>query len=99
MLNIIIKAVFFIIGKVADVILLPIMAILNTIFPSVDFSLDFIFNYLNYGLQYIKFFFLALGIPPLCIQLVIAIFTFHFTFFIGVHTYLFIMTMYEKFKP
>lgn len=99
MLNILIKAVFFIIGKVADIILLPIMALLNSIFPSVNFSLDFIFNYINYGLQYIKFFFLALGIPSLCIQLVIAIFTFHITFFIGVHTYLFIMKMYEKFKP
>ena len=99
MLNILIKAVFFIIGKVADIILLPIMAVLNSIFPTVDFSLDFIFNYINYGLQYIKFFFLALGIPSLCIQLVIAIFTFHFTFFIGIHTYLFIMKMYEKFKP
>ena len=74
MLNIIIKAVFFIIGKVADVILIPIMAILNSIFPTVNFSLDFIFNYINYGLQYIKFFFLALGIPSLCIQLVIASF-------------------------
>lgn len=99
MLNILIKAVFFIIGKVADIILLPIMAVLNSIFPSVSFSLDFIFNYINYGLQYIKFFFLTLGIPSLCIQLVIAIFTFHFTFFIGIHTYLFIMKMYEKFKP
>lgn len=99
MLNIIIKAVFFIIGKVADIILIPIMAILNSIFPSVNFSLDFIFNYLSYGLQHIKFFFLALGIPSLCIQLVIAIFTFHFTFFIGVQSYIFIMTMYEKFKP
>ena len=99
MLNIIIKAVFFIIGKVADIILLPIMAILNSIFPNVNFSLDFIFNYINYGLQYIKFFFLALGIPSLCIQLVVAIFTFHFTFFIGVQGYLFIMKMYEKFKP
>lgn len=99
MLNILIKAVFFIIGKVADIVLLPIMSILNSIFPSVNFSLDFIFNYLIYGLQHIKFFFLALGIPSLCIQLVIAIFTFHFTFFIGVHTYLFIMKMYEKFKP
>ena len=99
MLNIIIKAVFFIIGKVADIILLPIMAVLNSIFPTVNFSLDFIFNYINYGFQYIKFLFLALGIPSLCIQLVIAIFTFHFTFFIGIHTYLFIMKMYEKFKP
>lgn len=99
MLNIIIKAVFFIIGKVGDIVLLPIFAIINSIFPTVTFSLDYVFNYLTFGLQYVKFFFLTLGIPAICIQLVIAIFTFHFSLFIGVHSYQFVMKVYEKFKP
>lgn len=60
MLNVIIKAVFFIIGKIGDIILLPIFAIINGLFPTVSFSLDYVFNYLTYGLQYVKFFFLTL---------------------------------------
>lgn len=99
MLNVIIKAVFFIIGKIGDIVLYPIFALINTIFPTVSFSLNYVFNYLSYGLQYVKFFFLTLGIPSICIQIVIAIFTFHFSLFIGVRSYLFVMKVYDKFKP
>lgn len=99
MLNVIIKAVFFIIGKIGDIVLFPIFALINTIFPTVGFSLNYVFNYLNFGLQYVKFFFLTLGIPSICIQLVIAIFTFHLSLFIGIRYYLFAVKIYNKFKP
>lgn len=99
MLNVIIKAVFFIIGKIGDIVLFPIFTLINTIFPTVAFSLNYVFNYLSYGLQYVKFFFLTLGIPAICIQLVIAIFTFHFSLFIGIRAYLFTVKIYDKFKP
>lgn len=99
MLNIIIKAVFYIIGLVADIILAPVMLIVNSIFPTVSFSLNYIFDYIVYGLQYIKFFFKTLYIPPILIQLVLAIFTFHYALFFGIRYYQFIVKMYHKFKP
>lgn len=99
MLNILIKAVFWIIGKIGDIILIPIMALINTIFPSFSFNLDFIFNYINYGLNFITFFFKALMIPPLCIELVISVFTISLTLFVGLRAYQFIVKIYDKFRP
>lgn len=99
MLNVIIKAIFFVIGKIGDIVLLPIMAIINSLFPDISFSLDHIFNYITMGLQHITFIFKLLMIPPFCIQLVLAIFTFHFSLIVGVRTYQFIVHIYNKFKP
>lgn len=99
MLNVIIKAIFFVIGKIGDIVLLPIMAIVNSLFPNISFSLDHIFNYIAIGFQYITFIFKLLMIPPFCIQLVLAIFTFHFTLIVSVRTYHFIVYLYNKFKP
>lgn len=99
MLNIIIKAIFFIVGKIGDIILLPIMAIINALIPNLSLSLDNIFNYLQMGFQYIPFALKCLLIPSLCIEIVILIFTTYLSFVVGVRVYQFIMKVYKNFKP
>lgn len=99
MLNIIIKAIFFIVGKIGDIILLPIMAIVNALIPNLNVSLNNIFGYLEMGFQYIPFFLKLLLIPSFCIEIVVIIFTTYLSFVVGVRVYNFIMKVYKNFKP
>lgn len=99
MLNIIIKAVFAIIGKIGDIILLPIMAIINTLIPNITISMDNLFSYLEMGFNYIPFALKCLLIPSFCIEIVILVFTTYLTLIIGVRSYNFIMKVYKNFKP
>lgn len=99
MLNIIIKAIFFIVGKIGDIILLPIMAIINALIPNLSVSMDNIFSYLEMGFQYIPFALKSLLIPSFCIEIVILVFTTYLSFVVGVRVYNFIMKVYKNFKP
>lgn len=99
MLNIIVKAIFFIVGKIGDIILLPIMAIVNALIPNLSISMDNIFSYLEMGFNYIPFALKCLLIPSFCIEIVIIVFTTYITFIVGVRAYNFIMKVYKNFKP
>lgn len=99
MLNIIIKAIFFIVGKIGDIILLPIMAIVNALIPNLSVSMDNIFSYLQMGFQYIPFALKCLLIPSFCVEIVVIVFTTYLTFVVGVRVYNFIMKVYKNFKP
>ena len=99
MLNIIINAIFFIVGKIGDIILLPIMAIVNALIPNLSVSMDNIFSYLEMGFQYIPFALKCLLIPSFCIEIVVLVFTTYLTFVVGVRVYNFIMKVYKNFKP
>lgn len=99
MLNVIIKAIFFIVGKIGDIILLPIMAVVNALIPNLSVSMDNIFSYLEMGFQYIPFALKCLLIPSFCIEIVVIVFTTYLTFVVGVRVYNFIMKVYKNFKP
>lgn len=99
MLNILVKAIFWIVGKIGDIILIPIMAIVNGLIPNLNINFNNIFSYLEMGFQYIPFFLKTLLIPSYCIEFVVVIFTTYISFVIGVRVYNFIMKIYNKFKP
>lgn len=99
MLNIIVKAIFFIVGKIGDIILLPIMAIVNALIPNLSITMDNIFSYLEMGFNYIPFALKCLLIPSFCIEIVILVFTTYITFIVGIRAYNFIMKVYKNFKP
>lgn len=99
MLNIIIKAIFWVISKIADIILIPITAVLNALLPNLSINLDNIFNYLHTGISYIPFILKTIMIPNTCITLVVFVFTSYITFITGIRVYQFIMKIYNNFKP
>lgn len=99
MLNVIINAIFFIVGKIGDIILLPIMAIVNALIPNLSVKMDNIFSYLEMGFQYIPFALKCLLIPSTCIEIVVLVFTTYLTFVVLVRVYNFIMKVYKNFKP
>lgn len=99
MFNIIIKAIFWIVSKIADVILLPFTAIFATVFPSISFNFNFIFDYLNMASNGIIFLLKFLMIPNICIQSVFFIITTSYTIFLLGKGYTLIIKVYDKFKP
>lgn len=99
MLNVIIKAIFFIVGKIGDIILLPIMVVVNALIPNLSVSMDNIFSYLQMGFQYIPFALKCLLIPSFCIEIVLVVFTTYLSFVVGIRAYNFIMKVYKNFKP
>lgn len=99
MFNLIIKAVFWIIGKIGDIILAPILLVVNTFLPNLNINIDSIFNYLELGFQYVPFFFKTLMIPSPLIQLTVIIFIAVISIVSGLRVYRFIMKLYTKFKP
>ena len=99
MLNIIIKALFWIIGKIGDIVLAPILLLINTLLPDLNININAIFSYLEQGFQYIPFFLKVFMIPASLIQLVIIIFTTIVSIIVGLRVYRFILKIYTKFKP
>lgn len=99
MFNIIIKALFWIIGKIGDLILTPILALISTLLPNIEINLDSIFNFLEMGFQYVPFFFKSLLIPSGLVQIMVLILTAVIAIVGGLRTYRFIMKLYSKFKP
>lgn len=99
MLNIIISAIFKVIAKIGDIILIPIMALVNALVPNLSVNFDAIFDYLHTGFTSMPFFFKVLLIPSTCIQAVVLIFTYSLSFIIGIRSYHFIMRVYNNFKP
>lgn len=99
MLDILIKAVFFIIGKIGDIILAPIMLLVSALVPSITFNLSNITNFLTNSINYAIFFLKALMIPPECLGIVLLVFTSSVTLITGVRVYNFILKLYDNFKP
>lgn len=99
MLNIIIKAIFWIIGKIGDIILIPITSVINLLVPNLSINFNAIFDYIQMGFSYIPFILKFLMIPSVCISLVVFVFTTYLSLILGIRGYHFIMRIYEKFKP
>ena len=90
---------YFSITFSAQLILLPIMAIINALVPDLSISIDNIFSYLEMGFNYIPFALKCLLIPSFCVEIVVIVFTTYLTFIVGIRAYQFIMRIYKNFKP
>lgn len=99
MLNILIKAIFFIIAKIGDIVMTPIMAVVSLILPSsIDFF-DNIFTFLENGFRYMTFFLKLLLIPNTCVNVVVFVFSAYITLETGIRAYNLIVKIYDRFKP
>lgn len=99
MLNILITAIFTIISKIGDLILLPIITLLSGLIPGFSDFYNGILNFIDYGFTYLLFFIKLLCIPQICMLAVLTVATATLTITIGVRAYTLIMRIYTKFKP
>lgn len=98
MLEFLIKAIFFIIGKIGDIIFSPLMAVVNVLFTNVSLDLDNVFTYLEMGFNYIPFVLKCLLIPRNLTEIVVIVFTLYLGLVNGIRIYQFTLRIYNYFK-
>lgn len=99
MLNLLVKVIFFIVAKIGDIVMAPIMLVISSVLPS---SIDFfsnIFQFLGNGFSYMVFFLKSLLVPSACVNVVLFVFTAYITLQTGVRAYNLIVKIYDRFKP
>lgn len=100
MLDVIVKAIFYVVGKLGDIIITPLISGISLLFP--DFATLF-YQYTSFITTYIlnrivwvfKFF----CVPKLCIDVMITIATASIAIMVIVRSYVLIVRLYNKFKP
>lgn len=100
MLNVIIKAVFYIVGKLGDIILTPIISGITVLFPDFGTLFTNFLQFINdYVLIALPWAFKLFCVPKLCIDVIITIATASIAIMVIVRTYVLIVRIYNKFKP
>lgn len=98
MLNMLVRVVFFIIGKIGDIIFIPVMTVIDLLISGLNIDYDNIFTYLEMGFNYVPFALKCLLIPSQLLQIVIVVFTFYLTIVNGIRIYQFTLRIYNYFK-
>lgn len=98
MLNLLVRGIFFIIGKIGDIILVPVMIVVDTLISGLVIDYDNVFTYLEMGFNYVPFALKCLLIPSQLLQIVIVVFTFYLALVNGIRIYQFTLRIYNYFK-
>lgn len=99
MFGLLVKLIFWIVGKIGDIILAPFMLFANAFIPNFsDFSTGII-NFFNNGLQYVGFIFSVFHIPSYCVTAVTTLLSLYVAFKVGFGVYKVVLLIYDKFKP
>lgn len=104
MLNIIIKAVFFVITKLFSIILSPILTIIIALFPNLaqittgatDFMTTYIFPYVTFVMQILEN---LVFLPHWLVVFLFDYFLIKYTIFITIQAVRFGIQVYNKLKP
>lgn len=99
MAQMLINVVFWILNFVANIVLAPIMALVNTVIPSFSTFIGAMTSVVSYGLTYVAFFIKLFMIPTPALLLVV---TFGFAilaFNVGVRSAGLVLQVYNYFKP
>lgn len=99
MLNILVKAVFYIINKVFTVITAPLFVAVNALFPDITRHFASVANFLDIALTHVNFVCHMLFIPFTCFNLFFVYFFIKYTILITVKAVKFIIKVYDKLKP
>lgn len=99
MINLLVKAIFFVITKLYSIILTPFLALITGLFPSLSQYFSSITTFLNYALTYVRSILRLLLIPNEVILLLFNYFAILYTVYITTLTVRFAINLYKKLKP
>lgn len=99
MLNVIIKAVFFIINKVFTVITAPLFIAINALFPDLGSHFAHISNFIDLAFTYVNYVATFLFIPKVVYNMFFSYLLIKYTILITVKAVKFIIKIYDKLKP
>lgn len=99
MINLLVKAIFFVITKLYSIILSPFLAIITALFPSLSTYLNYVITFLRYCLTYVRSILRLLLIPDNAVLMLFNYFSILYTIYITTLTIRFAINLYKKLKP
>lgn len=104
MFKVLVNFIFYIVSKLAEIILTPVVALLTSLFPDLGALITnvkyFLSNYVFDVLQWTKMFLInTLAFPQELLNFLISTFTILITIYISMHLYKGVMALYQKLKP
>lgn len=99
MLNILINAIFTIIAKIGDIVMIPIVTLLSGLIPNFSQFYNSIIAFIDYSFTYLIFFFKLLYIPQPCAIALVTVGVAYLNIQVGARALILVMRIYEKFKP
>lgn len=103
MIEALVKAIFWLIGKVSDIIILPIMLLLQTSLPDLTSYITQIEGYLDQYVwttaAFVKRVMINFGVPQIVFTFIITWYGFKLAVATGVRLYALFYNLYTKLKP
>ena len=99
MLKVLFSFIFKLIGKLAEIILSPITALISAFIPDLGATLTNIVTFISTGLANVPFFLKMFAIPIGATSLFFTYILGKATFWLGYRTTKFVIKIYQKFKP
>lgn len=104
MFKILVDFIFYIVTKLAALIMTPIIAVLTGLFPDLGNIISgvkyFLSTYIFDTLKWTKMFLInTLAFPQELLSFLISVFSILMSIYIAMHLYKGVMTLYQKFKP
>lgn len=99
MINLLVKAIFFVITKLYSIILTPFLAIITALFPSLSQYFNYIITFLRYCFTYVRSILRLLLIPDNAVLMLFNYFAILYTIYITTLTIRFAINLYKKLKP
>lgn len=104
MFKLLVKFLFYIVAKIAELIMTPIVAFITTIFPSLGTIISnveyFLSHYVFDTLKWFKMFCInCLAFPSELLAFLISVFSILISIYVSMRLYKGILTLYQKLKP
>lgn len=99
MVNLLVKAIFFVITKLYSIILTPFLAIITALFPSLSQYFNYIITFLRYCFTYVRSILRLLLIPDNAVLMLFNYFSILYTIYITTLAIRFAINLYKKLKP
>lgn len=99
MLNALITGIFQLIAKLGDIIISPLVSAISVLIPDFTNFYNSIITFINYGFNYIGWFYKALCIPRNCMTIVYTVAVVSLSLTVLTRTYRLIVKIYNTFKP
>lgn len=99
MLQLLVKAVFFIISGIANILLSPLLSLITTIIPDLTPAINSILTWVTTALTAVPFILKLLCVPLEAVSFYFGFFLLVFSISAGVRAIVFIKNIYYELKP
>lgn len=103
MFELLIKLILWLIGKISNLIIMPIITLLSLSLPDLSNIIltieQYLDNYVWNTASFVKRVMINFGVPQILFTFIITWYTFRISMALGIRTYALVSNLYKKFKP